>query len=351
MQLRLMRTVTCLTAAWVFTAILSFGQTSQGSIGGTVSDSTGAVVAGAKIVARNAATGTTSESVTSSAGTFSFSNLNPGNYDLTVTFSGFKAAHQNAVIVQVGTTTAQNITLQPGDVTESVTVTSAAPTIESETSDIGTVVSTRQVLDLPLALGDTVQAMRSPEMFVFLTPGTVGPGTNGGGSNGATTGGPFESKISGGQNYSTEIILDGASTYRSENGSSFSEAAPSVEALGEFRVETSTMPPSLGRTTGGIEIFSTKAGGNQFHGNLYELFRNEDLDANTFYNNYLGLPRSLDRQNDYGGTFGGPVRVPKLYNGTDKTFFFFSWEQYRQNQGGTSTTTVPTAAEKNGDFT
>jgi hypothetical protein len=340
-----------LLLALSFTALMSArGQTSQGSITGTVTDSSGSVVGGAKIVARNAATGATLETVSSSAGSYALPNLNAGRYDVTTTFPGFKASNLNGVIVQVGTTTSQNIVLQPGEVTESVTVTSDAPTVESETSDVGTVVSARQVLDLPLALGDTVQAMRSPEMFVFLTPGTVGPGTNGGGSNGATTGGPFESKISGGQNYSTEILLDGSSMYRSENGSSFAEAAPSVEALGEFRVETSSMPAEYGRTTGGIEIFSTKAGNNEFHGNAYDIFRNEKLDANRFYNNFLGIPRALDRQNDYGGTLGGPVWLPKVYNGKDKTFFFFSYEQYRQNQGGSSTSTVPTTAQKAGDF-
>ncbi|HZU25520.1 MAG TPA: TonB-dependent receptor, partial [Bryobacteraceae bacterium] len=328
----------------------ALAQTSQGSIAGTVVDATGAVIGGAQITAKNTATGAVSQTESSSAGDYRLPNLNAGTYDVTANFAGFKAAQQTGVVVQVATTTSLNITMQPGEVTETVTVTGGAPTVEAETADVGTVVTTKQVLDLPLALGSTVQSMRSPEAFVFLTPGTVGPGTNGGGSNGATTGGPFESKITGGQNYSTEVLLDGASMYRSENGSSFDEAAPSVEALGEFRVETSTMPAEYGRTTGGIEIFSTKAGTNNFHGDAYDLFRNEDLDANSFYNNYLGLPRVLDKQNDYGGTFGGPVWIPKLYNGRDKTFFFFSWEQYRQNQGGSSTTTVPTALARTGDF-
>jgi hypothetical protein len=187
---------------------------------------------------------------------------------------------------------------------------------------------------------------------VFLVPGTVGPGTNGSSqSAGVSEGGPFESKTTGGQNFGTEVLLDGASTYRSENGSSFDEAAPSVEALTEFRVETSTMPAEYGRTTGGIEIFSTRSGTNDFHGDAYDLLRNKDLDANTWYNNYQGLPRVPDTQNDYGGVLAGPVWIPKLYNGRNKTFFMFSWEQYRQSVGFSSTSTVPTAAERSGDFT
>ncbi len=194
--------------------------------------------------------------------------------------------------------------------------------------------------------------MRSPEAFVYLTPGAVGPGSDSG------NGGTFESKISGGQNYGTEVLLDGASMTRSENGSSFDETAPSVDALSEFKVITSTLPAEFGNTTGGIESFNTKGGTNSYHGEAYDIFRNEDLDANTWGNNFAlsqGLPYAtyrtpLDKQNDYGGTFGGPFRIPHLYNGKDKTFFFFSWEQYRQSVGGTQTSTVPTAAELGGDF-
>ncbi|MBV8807138.1 MAG: TonB-dependent receptor [Acidobacteriaceae bacterium] len=334
----------------VFCATLG-GQTNEGSISGTVLDPSGAVVPGATVTAKGQETGTTYSSVSTSVGTYNLPNVRIGSYTLTVTAPGFQTGETQGVVVQVATPSRVDVTLQPGNVSQTVTVSGEAPTVQADSSDMGTVVTTRQVLDLPLALGSTVQSMRSPEAFVFLTPGTVGPGTNGSGSNGASTGGPFESKITGGQNYGTEILLDGASTYRSENGSSFDEAAPSVEALSEFRVETSTMPAEYGRTTGGIEIFSTKSGTNSFHGTAYEIFRNEDLDANNWYNNYQGLPRPLDRQNDYGGVFSGPVWIPKLYNGKNKTFFMFSWEQYRQNQGGTSTTTVPTIAEKSGDFT
>jgi hypothetical protein len=328
----------------------AFSQTNEGSISGNVVDPTGALIPGAKVVAKGIGTGATYTTFSTSAGSYDLPNVRIGTYNVTVTAPGFQTNQINNVTVQVATKSTLNVMLQPGNVTQTVTVNGEAPTVETQSADIGTVVTTQQVLDLPLALGSTVQSMRSPEAFVFLTPGTVGPGTNGAGSNGASTGGPFESKISGGQNYGTEVLLDGASTYRSENGSSFDETAPSVEALSEFRVETSTMPAEYGRTTGGIEIFSTKSGTNEFHGTAYDILRNKDLDANSWYNNYLGLPRPLDTQNDYGGVFDGPVWIPKLYDGRNRTFFMFSWEQYRQNFGGTSTTTVPTAAEKSGDF-
>ena len=336
---------TILTGAWA--------QTNQGSIAGNVTDPSGAVVPGVKITAVDVSRGSTYETVSTSAGSYRFPNMNVGTYDITATSSGFKTAHLTGVLVQVATTSALDIKLQTGTVSETVVVNADTPNVQTESSDIGTVVSTKQTLDLPLALGSTVQAMRSPEAFVFLTPGAVGPGSDSG------NGGTFESKISGGQNYATEVLLDGAGTTRSENGSSFDETAPSVEAIGEFKVLTSTLPAEFGRTTGGIESFNTRSGTNAYHGNIYELFRNEDLDANVWGNNYnlannIG-PRSasqrpLDRQNDYGGTLGGPVVIPHLYNGKDKTFFFFSWEQYRQQQGGVTTSTVPTTAELGGDF-
>ncbi|MFY9802650.1 MAG: carboxypeptidase-like regulatory domain-containing protein [Candidatus Acidiferrales bacterium] len=319
-------------------------QTNQGAIAGNVLDASGAVVPNVKIVATNTTTGATYQTVSTSAGAYRFPNLTVGPYDITAKGSGFKVATLHGVIVEVATTASLDIKLAAGSVNETVTVNADTPRIQTETSEIGTVVTQQQVLDLPLVLGSSVQYMRSPEAFVFLIPGTVGPGTGNG------NGGTFESKIAGGQNYATEVLLDGASMFRSENGSSFDETAPSVEALSEFKVLVSTIPAEYGRTTGGIETFSTKGGTNSFHGDAYDLFRNEDMDANSWGNNYYGIPRNRDRQNDYGFTIGGPVWIPHLYDGRNKTFFFFSWEQYRQTQGLTTTSTVPTQAEIGGDF-
>ncbi len=332
---------------------LVHGQANQGAIAGVVEDSSGAVVAGAKLTATEKSTGTVYETVSTTAGSYRFPNVRIGTYDLSVTATGFKSPTLTGIVVQIATTAAVDVKLSAGGVNETVVVQSDAPTLQTESSDIGTVVSAKQILDLPLALGSTVQAMRSPEAFVFLTPGAVGPGSDSG------NGGTFESKISGGQNYATEVLLDGSSTTRSENGSSFDETAPSVDAIGEFKVITSTLPAEFGRTTGGIESFSTKAGTNSYHGSAYDIFRNTALDANTWGNDYAlsqnpanrsPFQTPLDRQNDYGGTLGGPVIIPHLYNGKDRTFFFFSWEQYRQTNGGTQTSTVPTGAELGGDF-
>ncbi len=318
-------------------------QTNEGIIAGTVLDQSGAAVEGAQVVAKNQATGSTYTTTSESGGNFRFPSVVIGKYDVTVSRTGFNSVTQSGVNVTISTTTTLSVTLNVGSSGQTVTVQADATRIETESSDIGTVVTTRQIVELPLALGG-VGAMRSPEAFVFLAPGTSGPGT----AN--SNNGIFISKIGGGQNFGNEVLLDGVSILRSENGSSFDEAAPSVEAIAEFRVLTSTIPATYGRTTGGVENFTIKSGTNSFHGTAYDILQNDDLDANSFFNNANGAPRPINKKNDYGLNLGGPVWIPKVYNGRNKTFFFFNWEQYRQNIGGTATSIVPTAAQRNGDF-
>jgi hypothetical protein len=324
-------------------------QTNNGAIAGSVLDSTGAAVVGAEVTATGVATHSVYNVVSSSTGAYRLSDLVLGTYNITVTAQGFKAAQLTGVLVQINTVASLDITLQPGDVKETVTVLADAPAIQTETSEIGTVVSSKQILDLPLSLNSSGQSfLRSPETFVFLAPGTQGPGTN---QNGSNSSGIFQSKLTGGQNFSTEVLLDGVSTTRSDSGSAFDQTAPSVEALSEFKVLTSTFSAEFGRTSGGVESFATKSGSNDYHGTAFDLFRNTALDANSWINNFNGVPRPADHQNDFGGNLGGPVQIPKIYNGKDKTYFFFSYEQYRNNPGTFSTDTLPTQAElQNGDF-
>jgi hypothetical protein len=341
-------------ASWILlllvvalTAGLAVAQSDQGSIAGTILDSSGAVVGGAEIVATGAQTGTVYKTTSSSDGSYRLPYVRIGVYDLRISGTGFKTAERTGVVVQVNTVSALDVTLQAGDVKETITVVADAPTLQTESSDIGTVVSTRQIKDLPLALTASGQSfLRSAESFVFLTPGTTGPGTN----SDSPAGGIFESKLSGGQNFATEVILDGISTQRSDSGSAYDQTAPSVEALNEFKVLTSTIPAEFGRTTGGVESFATKSGTNRFHGTAFNFFRNDKLDANSWNRNFNGNPKPRDHQNDFGGSLGGPIWIPKIYNGHDKAFFFFSWEQYRNNQGTGHVTTVPTDAQRSGDF-
>src|SRR5216683_922880 len=332
------------TLLFALSGLAAHGQSDRGTIAGTVEDSSGGVVDGATITATGVETGTVYTTTSTSTGAYRFAGLVLGHYNIVVTAKGFKVSTLTGVEVQVNSTASLDINLQAGDVKETVTVLADAPTVESSTSEMGTVVGAKEIVELPLSLNATSQSfLRSPETFVFLAPGTQGPGTNGGGI--------FESKLSGGQNFSTEVLLDGVSTTRSDSGSAFDQTAPSVEALSEFKVLTSTFSSEYGRTSGGIESFATKSGGNDYHGTAFDLFRNTSLDANSWINNFNGTPRPADHQNNFGGSLGGPVRIPKLYDGKDKTFFFFSYEQYRNNQGTSSTETLPTQAElQTGDF-
>jgi hypothetical protein len=343
----------------------ALAQSDRGTIAGSIVDTSGAAVSGAAITVRGANTGVAYNTVSSSDGVYRISDIAVGRYDVTVEAKGFKASVQKGVLVQINSVAALNITLQLGDVKEEVTVLADAPTLETESSDQGTVVGTKQIEELPLALAATGQSfLRSPETFVFLAPGTTGPGT------GNSSSGIFLSKLAGGQNLGAEILLDGVSVQRQDTVSAFDQTAPSVEALNEFKITTSTPTAQFGRTSGGIESFTTKSGTNAYHGTVFELFRNEALDADSWNDDFINgeiaqgnigcnnttVPckplnrKPRDRQNDFGGSLGGPVRIPYLYNGRDKTFFFFSWEQYRNKQGTTSTSTVPTAAERGGDF-
>jgi Carboxypeptidase regulatory-like domain len=324
-------------------AVSASGQSDRGTIAGTILDSSGGAVQGANITATGTDTGAVYKTISNANGAYQIPNMQVGRYDINVSVAGFKASEQNGFVVQINTTSTLDITLQAGDVNETLTVTADVPTLQTESADIGTVVDKKQIMDLPLALGGQ-GVLRAPEAFVFLTPGTTGPGSN------DSSNGVFEAKLGGGQNFGNEVILDGASTARADSGSAFDQTAPSVEALEEFKVTTSTATAEFGRTSGGVESFATRSGTNSYHGTAYDIFRNEALNANSWFNNLQGLHRNLDRKNDYGGALGGPVWIPKLYNGHDKTFFFFSWEQYRQTQGSSNKSTVPTDAERTGDF-
>ncbi len=338
-------------------ALSAHAQTNRGQIAGNVFDATGAAVPDATVTAKSLDNGSVYTAKSSGAGNYRFPSIALGRYTITTEASGFKQQVNTGVEVRVGTTTSLDINLSAGGATDTITVSANTPTVEAESSDVGGTVTDRQIIELPLALGG-VGNLRSPEAFVFLIPGTAGPGS------GNSNNGIFISKIGGGQNFGNEVLLDGASQTRSENGSSFDEESLSVEAISEFKVTTSTPAAEFGRTSGGIENFVTKQGTNTLHGSVFGIFRNEALDANDWFNNgrkayytATGDPvdaannrRPADKQYDFGISAGGPAVIPHLYNGRDKTFAFFSWEQYRLSSGGVAVSNVPTVAERGGNF-
>ncbi|WP_058188829.1 TonB-dependent receptor [Terracidiphilus gabretensis] len=335
-------------------------QISSGSLAGNIQDANGAVVPNATVTATNDATHVITVAKSTSAGNYRFPTLSLGTYTVTAVATGFSTASETGVVVQISSTTALDIKLAVGEVNQSITVDASGLRIETESSDISGTVSNKQIEDLPLSLASGVGGLRSPETFVFLLPGTTGPGS---GTSGNTGNGVFFSRISGGQAYGGEVLLDGASIQRSENGSSFDETSPSIEALQEFKVTNSNPAAEFGRSTAGIESFATKNGTNSFHGTAYTIIKNRVFDANSWFNNgytvqncqgvsevNCAYSRPQDSKFDYGGVFSGPVWIPHVWDGHNKTFFLFAWEQYKFTPGGVIVSTVPTAAERNGDF-
>ena len=264
-------------------AVYAVAQSDRGTIAGSVVDTTGAAIKDANVTLRGVDTGAVYTTKSTGEGVYRISDVHIGRYDVTVEAPGFKSSVQTGVQIQINTTAALNVTLSPGSVNEQVSVSADAPTLQTESSDVGTVVGDRQIHDLPLSLGATGQSfVRSPEQFIFLTPGAIGQGTVG--DHGSS--GVFETKLSGGQNFGSEILLDGVSVQRSDSGTAFDQTAPSVEALTEFKVTTATPTAQYGHTSGGVESFTTKSGTNGFHGSVFELFRNEALDANSWNTNF-----------------------------------------------------------------
>ncbi len=330
-----------------FGATFASAQIDTGSLAGTVSDGTGGVIPGAQVVATETQSGSVYRATASSSGAYVFSSLRPGTYNVTATAPSFKVARATGIPVYVTTRASHDFVLTAGATTETVTVDANAPSLETETSDVGTVLTPDQVENLPSAAGG---AMRSFAALTLLTPGAVGTGTNGG---------TAFVKIGGGQTFGSDNLLDGLSTQRSENGTEyFDQMTPSLDALEEFRVVTLAPPAYLGRTTGGLANFKTRGGTNTYHGTVYDYFRNTIFDANSYFNKgnagknnvtqdtSRAFARPSDMHQDYGLTLGGPIRIPHVYNGQDKTFFFFSYEQVPSTFGHTSYSTVPTLAER-----
>jgi Carboxypeptidase regulatory-like domain len=328
-------------------SMIAVAQINTGSMAGTVTDSGGGVIPGAQVTATERQSGSVYKTTTSSSGAYVFTSLRPGNYDINVSAPTFKAAQVTGLPVYVTTRASHDFMLSAGAVSETVTVVANGPSLETETSDVGTVLTEAQVQDLPSLAGG---AMRSLVALTLLTPGAVGTGTNGG-----TT----YVKIGGGQTFGSDNLLDGISTQRSENGTGFfDQMTPSLDAIEEFRVETLALPSYLGRTTGGIANFKTRSGTNSYHGTVYDYFKNTIFDANNWFNkgnaiinggtqdSLVAFRRPADMHQDYGVTLGGPVYIPHVYNGRDKTFFFFSFEQVPSSFGHTVLSTVPTDAQR-----
>src|SRR5580700_2751575 len=332
----------------------AFAQLDTGSISGTVVDPSGGAVKDVTITAKETSTGTAYKTISSSTGYYVFPSVRTGTYEVKAEPSaGFKTAVYSGVVVTVASHVGQNIVLALGAVSETVSVTADTLSLETESSEVDANITKEQVYDLPLAVTGSLRSISSLE---FLVPGTIGPGTSSGGSSFQMT------KIAGGQTEGTDYLVDGITTNRQENGSgSFDIVAPSVESIQEFHVDISGMSAEFGRTTGGLANYKTRSGANAYHGTAFDYFKNAGLDGNNWFNDgYLALnpsesellKRPPDTKNNFGISLGGPLRIPGLYNGHDKTFFLFSFEELFYHTGASVTSNIPTPAElgSNGQY-
>lgn len=313
-------------------------QSERGSISGSVKDSSGAVIGGAAILVTNSATNLQEAMTSNQDGEFTIQNLPPGEYSLRVEKQGFNVAVVNGVPLNAAANLREDVVLQVGTTRQVLEVQSVAIQTQTEDAKTSATVTNKMVDELPLVVGG---ALRSPFDLAAITP----EAKNLGGDNGFVLG--------GGQAAAYTVTLDGvsANTTRPLQKSWVSVNAPSLEAITEFTVDTNGFKAEYGHSNGGIMTFVSKSGENTFHGSAYEFLRNNDFDANYFFSNARGIARPIYKQNDFGASFGGPVWIPKLYNGHNKTFFFFSYEGFRNRAGANaSTTTVPTPEMYNGDF-
>jgi Carboxypeptidase regulatory-like domain len=332
----------------LFSSVLLFAQSDRGSINGTVTDPSGAVISNAKVTATDLATGEVHETRTNETGYFTFPQVKAGNYKVAAENEGFKQAILDNLAVGVQMTAHANLKLEVGSSTTAVTVESGNTQIQTENATIQSNVSEKQVRELPLQVGAET-AGRTPLAFIFLDSSVTSVGQGGSGPSGrGTDSSTF--KVNGGQALGSEILVDGASTRRNQNGTFFSEVAPSPNAFQEFTLSSGSYSSEFGASSGGVVNFTLKSGSNKLHGEAYEYFQNEWLNANSFFNNANKLKRNVDKQNDFGFDVGGPIEIPKLFHGQNKAFWFFNYEGYRFKLGETTFVDVPTQKMRNGDF-
>jgi len=318
-------------------------QTDRGTITGTVSDASGAVIAGVSVAATNISTGVESKTTTGASGNYTIPFLPAGIYKISAEQSGFKKHIRDQVSVPVGQTVRQDIGLEVGEVSQTVEVRGEAPLLKPETSELGTTITNQQVLDLPLAGSEGEQ--RSPAAFMQLIPGVTGRG----GINDNTR--TFTTTINGGQAASHEIVLEGAPILNSNGPGDFRILGFPQDSVQEFKLTSNNFAAELGRLGGGVVSFTFRSGGNDIHGSAYEFFRNDVLNANGFFNNRRApdprtgkAPRSRLRQNEFGFNLGGPIRK-------DKTFAFGWYSGFRFRRGPQGfLVSVPLPAFKRGDF-
>ena len=330
------RAVRC-ALGFALLTLSALAQSERGTVSGAIHDSSGAVIPGASIKVTNDATNVAVDTVSNAQGEYTVPSLPPSTYTVRVEKQGFRPSEEKGLTLVAGGNVRADATLQVGASTQAVEVSATAVQLQTDDSKTSVTLENRLVQDLPLEVAGSV---RGPFQLASIAPDAK--------NLGGTTG----FSIGGGQAAAYGTSLDGisANTSRALYTNTVSSNAPSVEAIDQFSIDSAGYKAEFGHAAGNM-TFASKSGTNSYHGNIYEFLRNNDLDANYFYNNISGIPNSIYKQNDFGATFGGPVWIPKVYKGKDKTFFFFSYEGFRNRAGSNGATyTVPSAEMYNGNF-
>jgi hypothetical protein len=312
--------------------VASFAQTATGTIQGRVVDGTGAAVPEASVRVENTKTGVFQTTVSNSQGSFIQPYLIPGDYRVQVEKTGFDKQLVSDIKLSVQQTIALEIQLKVGTVNQTVEVNAAAAQLSTSTSAVSTVITNKAMLDLPLN-------GRNPFGLASLVPGVI----PGGGST------PW---LSGGRNASSEITIDGASIIVPENNVSIQDTGytPIVDSVEEVAVITNSLGAEFGRSGGGVITVATRSGTNMLHGSGFDFLRNSKLEANSWNNRRLGIPLASFQRNQFGFTIGGPVVIPKIYDGRNKTFFFVAEQSERTRNAASATATLPPNEWRTGDF-
>lgn len=319
----------------------ALAQESRASLEGRVMDPQGALVPGASVTVISDSTGVKQTTTTNEQGAWTVRFLIPGSYKVMVAAAGFKSAERKGVALQTADIKQLDLTLEVGQVSETVTVSAEAPLIDTSAATAGTVIEQQAITEMPVM-------SRIPFQLATLSPGVQALDQNNNVAMMWSKNAASEIRVNGGRdNRSNEFLLDGMPN---QNGDKVAYIPP-ADAVAEFRIMTNAYDAQYGRQAGGTLNVTVKSGTSRYHGNLYEFNRNDAYAANTFQANRSGQSKSPTRYNLYGGTFGGPVRLPKVYDGQNKTFFFVSWEGIRNQDPRSGIRTVPTDLERQGDFT
>jgi hypothetical protein len=319
-----------------------WGQDNRATLGGRVTDQQDAVVPGAQVVVTAQATQTQQKTTTNNVGEWKILFLNPGRYTISVKAEGFKVAERSNIDLQTGDIKQIDIPLALGATAETITVSTEVPLIDTTSATSGTVISTQEILEMP-------SFSRIPTLLATLSPGVIAQDQNQNVARMWSYNAASQFTVDGGRNnvWSNNFVLDGMPNTQKDGKISF---IPSTDSVAEFRILTNAYDASIGRQAGGTVSISTKAGTSQYHGNLFEFNQNNILNANQFQTNLAGGAKPPIHFNQYGGTFGGPVWIPKVYNGKQKTFFFVSFDGTRNQDPRFSIRSVPTELERKGDF-